>query len=297
MADLEQVLEEKRKLVDGKATIYRTSRDEWNARTKTCTITRNELNAEVRELIQNVRQQREIREQMNEVVRDIKKVRSEGNDKVKAAKTALDTARGVPAEPQQDERRGRGGRDRDRKPTVHELRRRADRLELEFEMGKHTGQNEKKVMDEIKKIRSQVREMKLAEDGDDSLKEARFELKEAMEAQEVAHLEVQKAANAAQEAHDLMLQWNKEVDRQRDKAESSHRDLRRSKKEADKAHHYYIVSLRCLHSIQDILRARRGRGDRGGKKGARLEIQDLMSKLMGGETLTTDQLMQLQRFD
>jgi uncharacterized coiled-coil DUF342 family protein len=295
MADLEQVLEEKRKLVDEKATIYRNSRDEWNARTKTCTITRNELNAEVRELIQNVRQQREIREQMNEVVRDMKKIRTEGNDKVKAAKTTLDTARGQPAESQQDDRRGRGRRDRPM--TVHELRRRADRLELEFEMGKHTGQNEKKVMEEIKKIRSQVREMKLAEDGDESLKDARSELKAAMESQEFAHLEVQKAANAAQEAHDLMLQWNKEVDRQRDKAESSHRDLRRSKKEADKAHHYYIVSLRCLHSIQDILRARRGSGDRGGKKGARIEIQDLMSKLMSGDTLTTDQLMQLQRFD
>ncbi|MGY8670675.1 MAG: coiled-coil protein [Candidatus Poseidoniales archaeon] len=295
MADLEQVLEEKRKLVDEKATIYRNSRDEWNARTKTCTITRNELNAEVRELIQNVRQQREIREQMNEVVRDMKKIRADGNDKVKAAKTILDTARGEPAESKQDGRRG--GKGRDRPMTVHELRRRADRLELEFEMGKHTGQNEKKVMEEIKKIRSQVRDMKLAEDGDDSLKDARSELKTAMEAQEVAHLEVQKAANAAQEAHDLMLQWNKEVDRQRDKAESSHRDLRRSKKEADKAHHYYIVSLRCLHSIQDILRARRGSGDRGGKKGARIEIQDLMSKLMSGDTLTTDQLMQLQRFD
>ena len=295
MADLEQVLEEKRKLVDEKATIYRQSRDEWNARTKTCTIARNELNAEVRELIQNVRQQREIREQMNEVVRDMKKIRSEGNDKVKAAKAALDSARGEPEEPQRDDRRGKGRRDR--KMTVHELRRRADRLELEFEMGKHTGQNEKKVMEEIKKIRSQVREMKLAEDSDDSLKDARAELKEAMDSQEVAHLEVQKAANAAQEAHDLMLQWNKEVDRQRDKAEASHRDLRRSKKEADKAHHYYIVSLRCLHSIQDILRARRGSGDRGGKKGARVEIQDLMSKLMSGDTLTTDQLMQLQRFD
>jgi len=294
MADLEQVLEEKRKLVDEKATIYRQSRDEWNARTKTCTIARNELNAEVRELIQNVRQQREIREQMNEIVRDMKKIRTEGNDKVKTAKTALDAARGEPEEPQ-DGGRGRGRRDRPM--TVHELRRRADRLELEFEMGKHTGQNEKKVMDEIKKIHTQVREMKLAEDGDESLKDARSELKAAMDSQEVAHLEVQKAANAAQEAHELMLQWNKEVDRQRDKAEASHRDLRRSKKEADKAHHYYIVSLRCLHSIQDILRARRGSGDRGGKRGARIEIQDLMSKLMSGDTLTTDQLMQLQRFD
>ncbi|MBT5184533.1 MAG: hypothetical protein HOM47_05115, partial [Euryarchaeota archaeon] len=76
-----------------------------------------------------------------------------------------------------------------------------------------------------------------------------------------------------------------------------HRQLRKSKKEADKAHHFYIVSLRCLHSIQDMLRAMRGAITGDNQRGARVEVQDLMSKLMSGETLTTDELMQLQRFD
>ena len=79
-------------------------------------------------------------------------------------------------------------------------------------------------------------------------------------------------------------------------AETAHRGLRTSKKEADKAHHFYIVSLRCLHSIQDMLRAMRGAGA-GHKQSARVEVQDLMSKLMSGETLSTEELMQLQRFD
>ena len=75
------------------------------------------------------------------------------------------------------------------------------------------------------------------------------------------------------------------------------RYLGKSKKEADKAHHFYIVSLRCLHSIQDMLRAMRGAITGDNQRGARVEVQDLMSKLMSGETLTTDELMQLQRFD
>ena len=58
------------------------------------TVIRNELNAEVRELIQNVRQQREIVEQMkNELVREKKSIRSEANKKVKAAKSMLDSER------------------------------------------------------------------------------------------------------------------------------------------------------------------------------------------------------------
>jgi len=120
----------------------------------------------------------------------------------------------------------------------------------------------------------------------------------AMEAQETAHGAVEQAAEAAQEAHDLMLQWNKEVDNQREKAESAHRKLRGSKKDADKNHRAYIVSLRCLHSIQDILRAMRGANAGAGQRpSARVEVQDLMSKLMSGETLSTDELLQLQRYD
>ncbi|MBA4695270.1 MAG: hypothetical protein DWC06_06165 [Candidatus Poseidoniales archaeon] len=294
MAELKETLDEKRKLVDQKATQYRTTRDDWNARTKEHTTIRNELNAEVRELIQNVRQQREIREQMNELVREKKSIRSEANKKVKQAKAMLDSERSDKNEaPAAGHRGGR----RERKVTIHSLRRDLQKLEREFERGAHTGNNEKKVMKRMKEISSQIREMKASEDSNGELKEARGMLREAMIAQEEAHVEVQKAAQAAQEAHDLMLQWNKEVDRQREHAEEAHRELRKSKKEADKAHHFYIVSLRCLHSIQDMLRAMRGATTGESQRGARVEVQDLMSKLMSGDTLSTEELMKLQSRD
>ena len=292
MAELKETLDEKRKLVDQKATQYRTTRDEWNARTKQHTVIRNELNAEVRELIQNVRQQREIREQMNELVREKKSIRSDANKKVKEAKSMLDAEK--PDKPAPTT--GNRGR-KEKKVTIHSLRRELQKLEREFERGAHTGNNEKKVMKRMKEISAQIRDMKSSEDSNGELKEARGMLREAMVAQEEAHEEVQKAAQQAQEAHELMLQWNKEVDRQREQAESAHRELRKSKKEADKAHHFYIVSLRCLHSIQDMLRAMRGAVSGDNQRGARVEVQDLMSKLMSGDTLSTDELMQLQRFD
>ena len=292
MSDLKETLDEKRKLVDQKATQYRTTRDEWNNRTKEHTAIRNELNAEVRELIQNVRQQREIREQMNELVREKKSIRAEANKKVKAAKSMLDSERS-----EKEDRTPQQGRRRERKVTIHSLRRDLQKLEREFERGAHTGNNEKKVMKRMKEITSKIKEMKATEDSNGDLKEARGMLREAMAEQEAAHAEVQSAAQAAQEAHDLMLQWNKEVDRQREHAEEAHRELRKSKKEADKAHHFYIVSLRCLHSIQDMLRAMRGATSGEGQRGARVEVQDLMSKLMSGDTLSTEELMELQRLD
>ena len=35
----------------------------------------------------------------------------------------------------------------------------------------------------------------------------------------------------------------------------------------------------------------------GKRSEARVEVQDLMSKLMSGDTLSTEELMQLQKFD
>jgi len=297
MTDFKDQLEDRRKVVDGKATQYRTTRDEWNGKTKTHTTTRNELNAEVRELIVQVREQREIREQMNEIVREKKSARSAASDAVKSAKAALDAAKGPQQAPPPREPGGRGKWEK-RPATVHSLRKDLNRLENEFEQGKHTGNNETKVMKRMKEINAEIKKLKRSDDSNGDLKVELLAVHEAMAQQEVAHEEVQKAATAAQEAHELMLLWNDEVDRQRELAETAHRGLRTSKKEADKAHRFYIVSLRCLHSIQDMLRAMRGASAGAGQRPtARAEVQDLMGKLMSGQTLTTEELMQLQSFD
>ena len=70
MAEINQILEEKKNMVNEKATTFRETRDEWNKKSKTHSTARNELNAEVKELIVQVREQRDIREQMNELVRE-----------------------------------------------------------------------------------------------------------------------------------------------------------------------------------------------------------------------------------
>ena len=46
-----------------------------------------------------------------------------------------------------------------------------------------------------------------------------------------------------------------------------------------------------------MLSAMSGVSNEKGKSGARVQVQDLMSKLMSGDTLSTEELMQLQKFD
>jgi len=299
MSELKSLLEEKRKLVDKKATEFRQVRDDWNNSTKEHLGIRNNLNSEVRELITQERTQRDLRDQKNQEVREKKQERSDCNVLVREAKEKLALLRGD-AEPSKDEGYGggRGRNRRDRPPTVHSLTREFSRLEREFEQGVHTGKNEGKVMKRLKEISGQIKDLKRSEDDNVELKQAREELRVALEAQESSHLEVTRAAEEAQQAHDLMIEWNDEVSKKREAAEDAHRRLRRSKKEADQAHHHYIVSIRCLHSTQQILGAMRGvESGTAPSKSSREGVQDLMSKLMSGETLSTEQLMELQRFD
>ena len=291
MAELKDLLDERRKMVDKKATQHREVRDDWNEKTKEFTTTRNELNNEVRELIVNVREQRELRDQMNEMVREKKKERDEANKAVKEAKDALRAT--LPEKPVEVDRRGRPIRP----ATVQSITRTMERLDREFEQGKHQGKNERKFFKKMKELRAELAKLKEAEKVVEGA-EGSTELRTAIAAQETAHNAVKEAAEAAQSAHDLMYEWNAEVDRQREKAEAAHRKLRTSKKEADKEHSLYIVSLRCLHSIQDILRAMRSASAGEGQRPAVADETDaLMAKLLSGEVLSTEEVMQLQRFD
>ena len=293
MDDFKQLFEERRSILDGKATQYREERDSWNEKTKELVSQRNEFNAEVRELIQLSDQQKQVREQMNQVVREKKGVRNEASKKVSEIRDKMRADQ--PAE--QPAERGQRGR-RERPVTLQSLQREFSRLEREFERGEHTGKNEGKVMKRLKELNAKIRQMKKDQEATGGESSENEDLSAARKEHDDAHHAVQEAASAAQEAHDLMIQWDKEVNKQRERANSKHRELRNTKQEADKAHRFYIVSLRCLHSIQDMMRARRSaEAGEGERPTARVEVQDLMSKLMSGDTLTTEELMELQRFD
>jgi len=78
---------------------------------------------------------------------------------------------------------------------------------------------------------------------------------DAFRHQEFAHIEVQEAATLAQKAHEDMLKINTEVEKKRKLAETAHRMLRTSKKEADSYHHKFILAANLKNNCKDMLRA------------------------------------------
>ena len=146
----------------------------------------------------------------------------------------------------------------------------------------------KKLYQELKEVKQQKKE--------NIFSELESQIRKAARLQEEAHRLVEDAVTTAQESHDLMIELSEEVDRLRAKANSSQEGVIRSKREADLLHNKYVVSLRSIHSIQDLFKAMNAQEknlehDDGGKLG----VTDLMSRLMSGDTLSTEELMALQR--
>ena len=295
MDDIVRELDRLRDIVNRKASENRDSRDELNKNVSGFLGTRNDFNRQVRELISEVQRQKGIRDEANGAVREAKSERASKNQGVREAKEKL---RALSPEPErggnQNDRRGR----RDKEDTPASLRRNIEKLDDEIERGLHLGKNETTAMHRLKMMKRKLRDMSEKEDSNVELKEARENLRQAIDEQENAHQLVTTAADSAQEAHDLMLKLSEDVDRLRAKADASQAEVRKTKREADRAHQSYIVSLRCLHSIQDIIRAKKNKDsgkDTSKQTPVRVETEDLMKKLMSGETLSTDELMALQR--
>lgn len=298
MEELKGLLEDRRKMANDRATAFREARDKWNEQSKIHKEQRTLKNDAVRELIDGLRKQREVRDSLNETARELRKQRDEWVAKIqeyKASMADLETG-GVIIEQIQ-----KGHRTIERRWTIPTIRREMQKKEMLFQQGK-IGQGKKKegqYMREMKELSRMLKELNGQETDNAELKTLRVQMTEAMEAQEEAHQRYEEARGNANRAHEQYMEWGREVEAERELAEKAHRELRRTKKEADDAHHHYIVAIRCLHSSREILVAmdqeRSGKVEATGS--GRQEMSDLMERLMAGETLSTEEFMSLQRFD
>lgn len=161
--------------------------------------------------------------------------------------------------------------------------------------GRFSG-GERAFMRKMKEFREALKEAE-KERGNGGMRGLKDSVRAAESSQEEAHKSVEISVRRAQEAHDLMVELSEEVDRLREKANSAHGELNKSKREADALHSQYIVSLRCIHSIDDMMKAMESREKKSGSGEGeeKLEVTDLMSRLMSGDTLSTDELMALRR--
>lgn len=265
----------------------REERDQWNAKVRTLLDERNELNSQVKELISEVQNQKGQRDVANQTVRDLKDLRAEKTVSLKEIRTEFREKLAARSEAEIERQKA------DRKRSPNRIKTEMDRLERLYEQGRFLGKKEREYNMKMKKL---YQEYKAAKEShhDGGIGDLKVQLRDAERGQEEAHKNVKRAVSKAQVSHDLMAELSEEVDRLRGKANGAQAGVTRAKREADSLHSRYIVALRCIHSMQDLLKAMSARGG-AEDDDAYVEVADLMSRLMSGETLSTDEVMALQR--
>ena len=284
--EVRTILSPKSESLDEKLSIFREDRDTWNSKVKKYLTERNEINRQVKELITEVQNQKVIRDEANSKVKELKIIRAERSTKLKQLRAELQEKKPV-SEPKKQEKR-------ERKRNERTIRSDIDKMDMKFNYGHFQGK-EKNFEREMKKLYQELKDIK-ANKVENAFSELESNVRAAAKSQEEAHKLVEEAVTTAQESHDLMIELSEEVDRLRAKANSSQEGVIRSKREADLLHNKYVVSLRSIHSIQDLFKAMVAQEKNlDDDTGSKLEVTDLMSRLMSGDTLSTDELMALQR--
>ena len=280
-SNLKELFEPKSEAISVTLAELKESRDQFNTEVRSHLDKRNEINRHVKELILEVQKQKIVRNEANSEVRSLKKVRLEKSNILKDLRGKLrSTERSTDVD----------SKKRSKFPPSRKIRAKIDILERKYETGQI--KKEREFMTEMKRLHKQYKESLAAEKASSSA--ILQKVRDAESVQDSAHKAVEAAVSSAQDAHDLMIELSDEVDRLRDKANTEHISLTKSKAMADDLHRKYIISLRCIHSMQDVLKFT-GHKDSVDSDVESVEVSDLMSKLMAGDTLSTEELMMLQR--
>ena len=271
-----------------KSESNKEDRDRWNSEVREHLDERNEVNRQVKELINEVQAQKSVRDEINSRVKELKDIRAEKSNLLKSVREELRSKLAEQEETGTKSKRHRG-------PPPGKIRSDMEKLEMSHMTGRFSG-GERAFMRKMKEFREALKEAE-KERGNGGMRGLKDSVRAAESSQEEAHKSVEISVRRAQEAHDLMVELSEEVDRLREKANSAHGELNKSKREADALHSQYIVSLRCIHSIDGMMKAMESREKKSGSGEGeeKLEVTDLMSRLMSGDTLSTDELMALRR--
>ena len=280
-SNVQRMFELKSDEVGEKLNGFKEMRDELNSQVRVQLDKRNEINRQVKELITEVQKQKAIRNEANGKVADLRKVRLEKTQILKSLRSEFrNSSEKIPS----NGKKGNG-------QTSRKIRDQMNKLEWRHQTGQISPKKEKDFFSKMKRLQSQYNDLKAEEEASSS--SVLRKVKQAEKSQQKAHDAVTNASAESEEAHSLMMELSNEVDRLREMANSEHVRLTTTKNEADKLHNKYIISLRCIHSMQDIIKLSGSKSE--DKDEGRVEITDLMSKLMSGDTLSTEELMLLQR--
>ncbi len=284
MTDATEELERKRAESNARADEHRARRDKLNAEARATADERGRILDELHARSAEAQDHRRHRDQLNADVREAKRLREEWNRKLQELGDRLQELKRTRAAP------------RPGAVPVWRLRKELKELEFRHMTTALTGDQEKRLIEEMKRLEAAIREQ------DDQLRqdpEVDATLKAFQEARDEAekhHAAVGQLAEDAQREHESMVGLYEAVDELRRQADEIQAKLIEVKTAADEAHRAHIAAIEEVRDIEKMLYA--ARGGRAPASWADAEPpreEDFLARLKKGEKVSTEDLMELQK--
>ena len=275
-------LRDLRKEYHKEAEELRVKRDELNLKSQSHASERNDLNLKAKEHMDKVHVHRDLRNGLNVEVGEIRDERREITNQANTLKDVFLKLK----------RQRFSGRNL---PPVSKLRKQIQELELKQMTTPLTTDKERALVDEISSLQNKIKQHDELIETDTEVLDARDAFRESENKRRELGKKMQKSRQEAQAAHHTMkdsLRLNRQTRR---KADAAQKQFVKAKEKADDVHNEYIEYLRGMQEI-DRMTASQGRsGSSADQRANAASAEELFTKFLSGEKLSTEQLMIIQK--
>ena len=283
MPDATEELQHRHEESNARADAFRATRDRLNAEARALADERARIVDAIRANSAEAQGHRQRRDELNAQVREEKGLREEWNRRFQELGTQV-----------QEVRRARPSR----QGAVPVWRMKKELKELEF---RHmttalTGEQEKRLIEEMKRLEAAIREQDDQLRRDPDVEATLKAFGEAREESERHHAAVGELAEAAQREHEAMVALFEAGDELRRQADDVQGRLVDVKGRADEAHRQHIAAIEEVRDIEKLLYAARGgRAPASWSPAEAPREEDFLARLKKGEKVSTEDLLELQK--
>ncbi len=283
MTDAIEELERKRAESNAKADESRARRDRLNAEARSTAETRSRILDELHDKSAEAQEHRRLRDTFNMQVREEKRLREEWNHRLQELGDKVQELK----------------RNRQPRPgavPVWRLRKELKELEFRHMTTALTGEQEKRLIEEMKRLEAGIREQEEQLRQDPEVEQTLREFTEARTEAETHHAAVGKLAEDAQREHEAMVGLYESVDALRRQADEVQAHLLEVKAQADEAHRAHIAAIEEVRDLEKMLYAARGgRAPQTWGEAEPPKEEDFLARLKKGEKVSTEDLLELQK--
>lgn len=283
MTDASDELEKKRGESNVRADDFRAKRDKLNAEARTRADERSQILDELHAKSSEAQEHRRHRDELNDQVREAKRLREESNHSLQEL-----------ADKVQELKRSRTPRPG--AVPVWRLRKELRELEFRHMTTAHTPDQEKRLIEEMKRLEAAIRDQDEQFRQDPEVDQAVAAANAARQLAEEHHAAVGRLAEEAQREHESMVKLYEEVDDLRRRADDVQTKLIEVKTAADEAHRSHISAIEEVRDIEKMLHAARGgRVPMSYGEAEPPREEDFLARLKKGEKVSTEDLLELQK--